>query len=201
MYKEKGSKFYSYAYPISHIDQVQPHLMSLKEQHPKSRHICYAYRLKIDGSIFRYNDDGEPSNTAGRPIFNSILSNEISDALICVVRYFGGTKLGATGLIRAYRSAADVCLDKNTKRRVYLTNKIKVTYPIEKMGKIYKVIKDQGIETIENYFEPCPHMIFECRLSLINQTIKNILGSVHGYAPEELSDDFESEIIKMDIIS
>jgi uncharacterized YigZ family protein len=112
IYKEKGSKFIAYAYPVRSIDEIKTILDGLKKEYYDARHICYAYSLEADGSAYRSNDDGEPSGTAGKPIHGVLLSNNITFALIVVVRYFGGVKLGTSGLIHAYReAAADVILN------------------------------------------------------------------------------------------
>jgi len=105
VYRDKGSKFIAYLYPINSENDIKEIIVSLKADHPKARHHCWALRLSPDRTVFRLNDDGEPSGTAGRPILNTLLSNEITDVLAVVVRYFGGTLLGVPGLINAYKSA------------------------------------------------------------------------------------------------
>ena len=104
-FKEKGSRFIAYAYPISHVDSGKKYLQELKKEHPKAVHHCFAYRLGFDGNTFRVSDDGEPSGTAGKPILNVIDSKQVTNVLVIVVRYFGGTLLGVPGLINAYKSA------------------------------------------------------------------------------------------------
>lgn len=106
IYKEKGSKFTAYAYPIESEEEAKELINSLKREYYDARHHCFAWQLGMDGMNFRANDDGEPSGTAGKPIHGQILSNELTNILIVVVRYFGGTKLGTSGLIQAYREAA-----------------------------------------------------------------------------------------------
>ena len=109
-FKDKGSKFIAYAYPITKVDDFKKHLQVLKKEHPKAVHHCFAYRLGLDGNTFRVSDDGEPSSTAGKPILNVIDSNDLTNILIIVVRYFGGTLLGVPGLINAYKSATAMAL-------------------------------------------------------------------------------------------
>ena len=106
IFRDKGSKFLAYAYPIRSEDEVKPIIVKLKAEHGKANHFCYAYRLTPDRSVFRVNDDGEPSGTAGRPILNCLLSEDLTNILIVVVRYFGGTLLGVPGLINAYKNAS-----------------------------------------------------------------------------------------------
>ena len=109
-FKEKGSRFIAYAYPISTTDEFKKYLQELKKEHPKAVHLCFAYRLGIDGNIFRVSDDGEPNGTAGKPILNVIDSKQLTNILIIIVRYFGGTLLGVPGLIGAYKSATAMAL-------------------------------------------------------------------------------------------
>lgn len=123
-FKDKGSRFIAFAYPIQTVEEVKHYLEPLKETHHKARHWCYAYRVGVDGLQFRANDDGEPSGSAGRPILGQIDSAELTDVLVVVVRYFGGTLLGVPGLIHAYKTAtADVLaqaeiIEKNVEKTV-----------------------------------------------------------------------------------
>jgi len=105
-YKEKGSKFISYAYSVTSEEQVGERLEEIRNLHHKARHHCYAYKIGVDGNRYRANDDGEPGGTAGKPILGQLHSYKVTDVLVIVVRYFGGTKLGASGLIKAYKEAA-----------------------------------------------------------------------------------------------
>lgn len=124
--KDKGSRFIAFAYPVQTVGEVNNYVDALRETHHKARHWCYAYRLGIDGLQFRANDDGEPSGSAGRPILGQIDSAELTDVLVVVVRYFGGTLLGVPGLIHAYKSATAEALtqaeviEKNVEKTVYL---------------------------------------------------------------------------------
>jgi len=109
-YKDRGSKFLAFAYPVVTVEEVKPILDDLKKVHPKASHYCFAYKIGLEGDQFRMNDDGEPSGTAGKPIFGTIESKQLTNILIVVVRYFGGTLLGVPGLINAYKSAAALVL-------------------------------------------------------------------------------------------
>ncbi|MCZ2298908.1 MAG: YigZ family protein [Chitinophagales bacterium] len=109
-YKDRGSKFIAYAYPVITIEECKQYLAELKKEHPKAVHYCFAYRLGLEGNIFRANDDGEPSGTAGKPILGQIDSKQLTNILIVVVRYFGGTLLGTSGLINAYKTTAALAL-------------------------------------------------------------------------------------------
>ena len=122
IYKEKGSKFIGYAYPVKNEDDIANYISQLKAEHHKARHWCYAWRLGMENFRFRANDDGEPSNSAGQPIYGQLLSFDVTNILIIVVRYYGGTKLGVGGLINAYRTAANNVLEvsKIVKKRLML---------------------------------------------------------------------------------
>ena len=114
LYKEKGSKFFAYAFPVETEQEIKQHLVRLKKEHYKAKHICYAYLLKPDKSVYRVKDDGEPPGTAGFPILGQIRSAELTNIVIFVVRYFGGSLLGIRGLIDAYRTAAADAIVKAT---------------------------------------------------------------------------------------
>jgi uncharacterized YigZ family protein len=109
-FKDRGSKFIAYAFPVADVNQFKENLAAVKKEHPKATHHCFAYRLGLDGNNFRVSDDGEPSGSAGRPILGQIDSKQATNALIIVVRYFGGTLLGVPGLINAYKTAAALAL-------------------------------------------------------------------------------------------
>lgn len=125
-FKDKGSRFIAFAYPIASTDDVKKYVDALRQEHHKARHWCYAYRLGTDGNQFRANDDGEPSGSAGRPILGQIDSFELTDVLVVVVRYFGGTLLGVSGLIHAYKTSTQMALqaasivEKNIEKTVFL---------------------------------------------------------------------------------
>jgi putative IMPACT (imprinted ancient) family translation regulator len=200
LYKEKGSKFLAYGYPIINVDDVETRLTELKSIHPKSRHVCYAYRIGLEGEEFRINDDGEPSGTAGRPIFNEILSKDLTYVLIAVVRYFGGTKLGVSGLISAYKTATREALMSASSRRMYISDFVQLYYPIDKMGIMYKILKDQDIEEIQNFYGEKPYLAFYLRKSVSKLTIKKIFASYHGYQIEDIDDDFISVDLTFKIV-
>ena len=156
LYKEKGSKFYGYAYPINSKEDVKDCLEEIKEEHPKARHICYAFLIK-EGNEEYYitNDDGEPNNSAGMPILGQIRSHELSNVLIAVVRYFGGTKLGISGLITAYKETAAMCLNETNITEVEPKTTISFTSDYATMGNVLAVIDknnlDAKIEHLDNY--------------------------------------------------
>ena len=152
IYKEKGSKFISYAYPVKTEEEIKIIISDIKKQYYDARHHCYAYMLGAEKNIFRAVDDGEPSSTAGKPILGQILSKEITNVLIVVIRYFGGTKLGVSGLINAYKKAAADALENNVIVERTINAYFRIEYSYEKMNDIMKVIKDSQIEIIKQDF-------------------------------------------------
>jgi uncharacterized YigZ family protein len=152
IYKEKGSKFIALAYPVTGEDGVKQILEDLRKEYYDARHHCYAYILGPDKSAWRVNDDGEPSGTGGKPIHGQILSFDLTNILIVVIRYFGGTKLGVSGLINAYKSAAkDALLQaeivEKTVNEVY-----RLEFPYELMNDVMRIIKEEDLQIIENQF-------------------------------------------------
>lgn len=197
-FKEKGSKFLGYAFPINTEEELDKYLEIVKTEHPKARHYCYAYKIGIDDNRFRTNDDGEPSGTAGKPIFGQILSYGISDVLIIVVRYFGGTKLGAAGLINAYKSAASETLTNSEIIQKVLTKKIKIKFIYAEMGHILNVIKQLNLEIIEKSFNNHPYIILEIRLSLYEATLIKLKARILKVSEEEavlIEDTMDFEFI------
>lgn len=142
IYKDKGSKFLSFAFPITSEAEAKELVSSLKKEYFDARHHCWAYRLGLSGEPFRYNDDGEPSSTAGKPIYGQLLSNELSDILIVVVRYFGGILLGTSGLIVAYKSAAADAIANATIIEKTATVRCRAEFDYLQMNAVMKCLKD-----------------------------------------------------------
>lgn len=144
VYKEKGSKFLAFAFQVTNEEEIKEALKQLRIEHPSARHHCYAWKINPENTQTRANDDGEPSSTAGKPILGQIESFGLTNVLICVIRYFGGTLLGASGLIKAYRNAAKDALEQADviEKYVYRTRLVEVKY--EFLGEWMKVIKEQG---------------------------------------------------------
>lgn len=197
LYKEKGSKFIAYLQPVSSIEDVQDCLEYIAALHPKSRHVCYAYRIGITGEPYRYNDDGEPSGTAGRPIYNELLSNEVSNVLCAVVRYFGGTKLGVPGLIKAYKESTIDAFSTAEIHTITLKKEVTITYRIEDMGKVYDLLKARGYNNIDSRFDPSPSILIKVSLNELSEIRAQLLADFYGYQPEDISEDFVSEKIEV----
>jgi uncharacterized YigZ family protein len=155
-FREKSSLFMAFAYPVSDEDQVKAIIQEVKKSHPKANHHCYAFRLGPAKSKYRYADDREPSGSAGKPIFGVIQSNDLTDILIVVVRYFGGSLLGVPGLIRAYRSAAADAIKHCIVKECPVTESVTLTAPYESLGEILELIRiTGGSYTISKTGERC----------------------------------------------
>lgn len=153
IYKEKGSKFIAYAYPITTEEDVRPLVKALKKEFYDARHHCYAFVLGKDKTKFRAADDGEPSNSAGAPILGQIRSLDLTNVLVVVVRYFGGTKLGVPGLINAYREAVKDALEQANIIGKYELETMSITFDYVKMNDVMKLIKDFDITLIEQGYD------------------------------------------------
>jgi len=160
VYKEKGSKFIGYAYPVKREADISKFISELKSEHHKARHWCYAWRLGMEKFRFRANDDGEPNNSAGQPIYGQILSFDVTNILIIVVRYYGGTKLGVGGLINAYRTAATSVLDVSAIIEKTVNLEIEINFEYKDLNKVLRIIKDNQLEIIQQKMEyDCDYII------------------------------------------
>lgn len=166
LYKEKGSKFFSFVFPVKDITEVKSILDELKKKYYDATHHCYAYILGFEKETFRMNDDGEPSSTAGKPIYGQLQSKNLTNVLLVVVRYFGGTKLGVSGLIKAYKTAAAECLSATTivEKKVMLS--YKVMFPYEKMNAVMSLLKEIKAEQTKHIFET------ECSMEILVESGK-----------------------------
>ena len=199
-YKEKGSKFLAYAFPIESIDEFEFHMEKVKSMHPKARHYCYAYRLGIEGEVFRANDDGEPSGTAGKPILGQLLSQDVSDSFVVVVRYFGGTKLGASGLINAYKSATLDAINNATKKDKVLSDQFKLTFEYGEMGHVLNVIKSLHLLIKEKVFEATPYVVIEIPKSQTDKSIIRLKSKLLQVSEEQINDETEISFCTIDLI-
>lgn len=153
LFKQQSSRFISFAYPVSTIEQVRELVLSLRGEYYDARHWCYAYRIGSKGQLNRANDDGEPSGTAGRPILGQLLSRELTNTLVVVVRYFGGIKLGVPGLIEAYKAATIDALDQATVLPCTRQAQIMVNFSYLSMNEIMKAIKDSSANIRGQHFD------------------------------------------------
>jgi uncharacterized YigZ family protein len=153
LYKEKGSKFFGYAFPITTEDEIKNHLDILRKNHHGAVHFCYAFQLGTDKIYFRANDDGEPSNSAGMPIYGQIQSFGVTNILIVVVRFFGGVKLGVGGLISAYRISAQMALEASEIIEKTIDVHFKIDFDYKNMNKVMRVIKEKNLSIIILYMK------------------------------------------------
>jgi len=153
IFKEKGSKFLAYAYPLQREDQVKEFIDSLKKEHHKARHWCYAWQIGVEAIQFRVNDDGEPNNSAGQPIYGQILSKDLTNVLVVVVRYFGGTKLGIGGLVNAYKTSAQLALESSHIITKTIDIHFKLVFEYVFMNKVMRIIKENNIEIVNQKTE------------------------------------------------
>ncbi|GAB2618372.1 YigZ family protein [Emticicia sediminis] len=185
LFKDRGSKFLAYAYPIEHENEVKPLVDNLKKEHFKAVHHCYAYRLGLDRNNFRVNDDGEPSGTAGRPILNTLLSQDITNILVVVVRYFGGTLLGVPGLINAYKSATVEALAVAEIYEKTINDVYNVSFEFVQMNDVMKVVKEFSLKIRNQTYDNQCTMELEFRKTLTNQVIGK-LEKIDGISVEYL---------------
>lgn len=153
LFKEKNSKFYGYAFPVTTEDEIKPIIEQLKKTHYTARHWCYAYQIGTKTKIYRANDDGEPNNSAGMPIYGQIQSFDVTNILIVVVRYFGGVKLGVGGLVSAYKTAAQMALEEVEIVEKTIDIHYLIRFDYKNMNKVMRVIKEKNINVINQTLE------------------------------------------------
>jgi len=178
-YKEKGSKFIALAMPVFSEDAVKEKLEEIRKQYHDARHHCFAYVLGPDKSAYRMNDDGEPSGTAGRPIHGQIMAKDLTNILVVVVRYFGGVKLGVSGLITAYKSATADALDSANIRELTVNDVYLLSYEYPLMNEVMRVIKDEDLEVVEQDFRLSCKLSFKVRKNYSNK-VYDRFRSIHG---------------------
>ena len=185
LFKDNGSKFLAFAYPVTSEEEIKSIIQELKKEYYDARHHCYAYRLGHTGATWRMNDDGEPSSTAGRPIYGQILSAQLSDILVVVVRYFGGIKLGVPGLIRAYKtSTADAIANAEIVEKI-ASKMYRIHFGYMGMNSVMKVLKDMGLEQKNQKFDMECSIDTSVRLSLV-ESFEERMADVEGCRIEEL---------------
>ena len=173
LYKDKGSKFIASAHPVQSEEEVEQRLEAIRQEHPKARHYCYAYKIGFDGDRFRLHDDGEPSGTAGRPIYGRIEALDLTNVLVVVVRYYGGTKLGTSGLANAYKAAAEDALNGADIIKKYRQNIYELELPYEYFGSAMEALKSRDAKILNQEFEDRPYL----RISLPRSSGRAIISS------------------------
>jgi uncharacterized YigZ family protein len=148
LYKERKSKFYGFCFPVIHEDEVKEYIEGLKKEYPTANHVCYAWQLGIENLSYRANDDGEPNNSAGMPIYGQLQSFDVTNTLVAVVRIFGGTKLGVGGLISAYKESAKLALEKACIIKKILKQQVHVSFEYSEMDIVMRLVKKHQLEII-----------------------------------------------------
>jgi len=178
-YKEKGSKFYAFAFPVSSEDEIKEIQKELRKKYYDARHHVYAFRLDADLKTYRCSDDGEPSNSSGPPVLGQIQSYELTNILIVVVRYFGGTKLGVSGLINAYRSAAADAIENSKIIELFEQDTFTIEFGYTVMNDVMKIIKDEKPEQSNQQFDNTCSMLLSTR-KLNGPKLRELLLKVDG---------------------
>lgn len=160
LFKDRGSKFFGYAFPVRSEEEVKLQIDKLRAQHSNARHFCYAFQLGVERISYRANDDGEPNNSAGMPIYGQIQSFNITNVLVVSVRYFGGTKLGVGGLINAYRNSAKLAIEASQIIVKTINVRFRISFPYHLMNKVMRIIKEQNIQIVNQNLElNCTYII------------------------------------------
>ncbi|MBS1602141.1 MAG: YigZ family protein [Bacteroidetes bacterium] len=170
-FKDRGSKFIGYACPIKSVEEFKDRLNEIKKEHPKATHHCFAYRLGLDGNVFRVSDDGEPSGSAGRPILGQIDSKGLVNTLVVVVRYFGGTLLGVPGLINAYRSTAALALQMTPLAQKQVEKEYVVQFDYTQVGEIMAVVKQYNCRVLRQEMQLFCNMTIAIPKNRVMETV------------------------------
>ena len=184
IYKERSSKFLTYAYPVESEEEIKELLDALRKEYYDATHHCYAYRLGAQGEVFRANDDGEPSGTAGKPILGQLLSADLTNCLVVVVRYFGGTKLGVSGLISAYKESAAAVIEEAEIIEKTVDRVFTIEFPYLVMNDVMRIIKDEQPNILSQEFDNLCTMQLSMRESRA-ETLLGKLRKVEGASIEE----------------
>lgn|SRR5574344_603435 len=168
-YSEKRSKFLAFSHHVSSVDEIKSILQDYRKKYYDARHVCYAYVLGADSSIFRANDDGEPGSTAGKPILGQINSNNLTDILIVVVRYYGGINLGTSGLIVAYRTAAAEAIASSVILNKYVEEEVSYSFPYIMLNEVMRIVKDMNPRIVSQTYENECEIKLSIRKSLAEQ--------------------------------
>jgi uncharacterized YigZ family protein len=189
LFKDRNSKFFGYAFPVTSEDEVKQHLEDLRKQHHQARHWCYAYQFGMQEKdhVFRANDDGEPNNSAGMPIYGQIQSFDVTNILIVVVRYFGGTKLGVGGLINAYRTGAQMALEASKIVTKTVNIEYSITFDYKNMNKVMRIIKEKNLKIINQTLELSCELIISVRLNDAS-SIFEIFDTLYEIQIKDLND-------------
>ncbi len=184
LFKEKNSKFYGYAFPVSSEEAIKEHIEHLKKEHFSARHWCYAYQIGTEKIQYRANDDGEPNNSAGMPIYGQIQSFEVTNVLVVVVRYFGGVKLGVGGLISAYKTAAQMALEESAIIEKTIDKHFAIAFSYANMNKVMRIIKEKNLVIVAQKMEIDCEIIIATR----KKNVQNLLDTFENLYEVQLKE-------------
>lgn len=179
LFKDKGSKFLSFAFPVTSEQEIKEHIDTIKKEYFDARHHCFAYRLGAEMKIFRSFDDGEPSSTAGKPIMGQITSHGLTNILIVVVRYFGGTLLGVGGLIQAYKNASADAIANASIIEKEVMDVIKITFDYPLQNQVNRILKDFNVKVLKSEFGFNCKLEISCRLNFSSSLIQRLKELLH----------------------
>ncbi|MBX2872594.1 MAG: YigZ family protein [Saprospiraceae bacterium] len=184
-FRDRGSKFFAYAFPVYTAEEWQESLLQVKKEHPKARHHCYAYRLGVDKNNFRANDDGEPSGTAGRPILGQIDSFELTNVIVIVVRYFGGTLLGTSGLINAYKLSTAAALGEASIITRLVEDVYRLQFDYSLMSSVMNAVKKLKLDIVKQEFTEAGLLEVAIRQSEVEDTLLKVKAQIKQVSLEE----------------
>jgi len=188
-FKDRGSKFLAILFPMNEEETFQERLAELRAEHFKANHCCSGFRLR--SGVERSSDDGEPSGSAGKPIFNQLLSAELLDVGCIVVRYFGGTKLGVSGLINAYKLSTRLAIEEAEVITLYDTRQVEIRFDYAHMGKLMDILKARQIKILDRVMDMNPKLIIDVNASEVESTIKFVKAKLYGRKVEDIKEDDE----------
>jgi len=185
LYREKGSRFLGYTFPVKNEKEIEAYLNQLREEHHKARHVCYAWQLGKNYDRFRANDDGEPSNSAGMPIYGQIQAFEVTNILVASVRYFGGTKLGVGGLITAYKESAKLALEASEIITKTIDVEFRISFDYPEMSKVMEIVNRENLNVINQILELDCQIFIQVRKKEAEKVF-NLFDSVYKVEIEEV---------------
>jgi uncharacterized YigZ family protein len=174
-FKDRGSKFLAYSFPVLSIDACKKQLVLLKKEHPKAVHYCLAYRIGVDGAIFRVSDDGEPAGSAGRPILGQIDSKQLTNIMVVVVRYFGGTLLGVPGLINAYKTATSLALQLSPIVQKPVEINYELNFDYHQMNEVMMILKHYNCSVVEQ----AAQLFVALKIGIPKQRLEEVLNKIN----------------------
>ena len=184
LYKEKNSKFFGYAFPVSNEEEIKEYLDRLRKEHFSARHWCYAYQIGTEKIQYRANDDGEPNNSAGMPIYGQIQSFEVTNVMVVVVRYFGGVKLGVGGLISAYKTAAQMALENSEIVEQTINKFFTISFEYVHLNKVMRIIKEKNLQIVSQKMEMDCEIIVATR----KKNVQNLLDTFENLYEVQLKE-------------